>query len=45
VAEVTAEHARRVVLIPWQMSAPVGHAALKQLTMDSTQPDKVATLR
>jgi arsenite-transporting ATPase len=45
VAEVTAEHARRVVLIPWQMSAPVGHAALKQLTMDSTQPDKVAALR
>jgi arsenite-transporting ATPase len=45
VAEVTAEHARPVVLIPWQMSAPVGHAALKQLTMDSTQAEKVAALR
>jgi arsenite-transporting ATPase len=45
VSEVIAEHAKRVVLIPWQVNAPLGHAALKQLTMDSTHTEIVAALR
>jgi arsenite-transporting ATPase len=45
VGEVIAEHAKRVVLIPWQVNAPVGHPALKQLTIDSHQAEKVVALR
>ncbi len=37
IREVLAEHATRTAVIPWQMEAPVGHAALKHLVAEETE--------
>lgn len=37
IREVIAEQATRTAVIPWQMEAPVGHAALKNLVVDESE--------